>query len=257
MFLFDLQVVEQEDSDNVLSTVLEENSELQRKNTRLIKRLADQERKLNSYKEEIQQLKQSKKVKTEPVRTEKPEHDRKLHSFQEQQQGNLQVISKQRDELMSENIRLNQELKKMRESLDFVTRQNSDTEKRIKELDAKSEHFEIEYRTEKEDNDKLRAKIGHLQQQFDSLLGINPGVAIESGNSEDQRAINVGQLQERIKQLNEDIAKVNEHSKSQSRQIMRLRQQADMTKVCHDLTHNVHEPTCTYTCTLCTMSCMP
>ena len=230
--LFDLQELEQEEGDSVLATVLKENTELHSKNTQLIERLADREKKLNSCKGELQRLKQSRKVETEGHRTEKTDSDRKVSSLQKQQ-GSLQVVSKERDQLMDEVSRLNQELKKMRESLEFMAHQKSDADERIKELDEQSEHFKIEYHTEKEENDKLRDKIVHLKQQFDSLLGINTDAAEETGKSEDQpTAVNVPQLQERIKQLNNDIAKVNEHSKSQSRQILRLRQQAEMTEVC-------------------------
>ena len=226
-----MQELEQEEGDSVLATVLKENTELKSKNTQLIERLADREKKLNSCKGELQRLKQSRKVETEGHRTEKTDSDRKISSLQKLQ-DNLWVVSKERDGLMNEVSRLNQELKKMRESLDFITRQNSNAEKRIKELDEQSEHFKTDYLTEKEDNDKLRAKIAHLQQQFDSLLGINTDAAKETGRSEDQTtAVNISQLQERIKQLNDDIAKVNEHSRSQSRQILRLRQQSEVTEV--------------------------
>ena len=225
--LLDLQGLEQEEGDSVFATVLKENKELQFKNADLIERLADQEK---IYKVEIQRLRQSRKVEIEAHRTEKADSDRKLYSLQKQQ-ANVQVVYKERDALMNEVSRLNQELMKMRENLDVMTRQKSDADERVKELDKQSEHFKIEYRTEKEDNNKLRAKLVHLQQQFDSLLCINTDVAEEPGKSEGQSAVNVDQLQERIKQLNDDIAKVNEHSRSQSHQILRLRQEIEVTEV--------------------------
>ena len=224
----------QEEDDTILATVLKENTELQSKNTSLIKRLADQEKQcksqLSRYKEEIRQLKQSKKPKTEPIRTEISDCEQKLLSLQ-QHQGNLQLISKERDGLIDEVSWLNQELMKLRESLDYVTHQNSGSEKRITELHEQAKHFETEYINEREDNESLRNEVKKLQRQFDSLLGINAGVAAESGSRKGQSTVCIGSLQERIKQLNEDIDKVKEHSKSQSHQIMRLRQQAEVVKV--------------------------
>ena len=242
--MFDLQGLGQDEGDSAFATLLKENKELQSKNADLIERLADQEKKSNNYKAEIQLLRENRKAEIETLRAEKADSDRKFRSLQ-QQQGNVQVISQERDGLMNELSRLNQELMKMRESLDFMARQKSNADERIKELGENSEHLKIEYDTEKEDNDKLRAKIVHLQRQFDSLLGMNTGVAVESGDtcSEGQSTVNVSQLQERIKQLNDDIAKVNEHSKSQSRQILKLRQQTEVTEVhVHTFTH------CTCTC---------
>ena len=105
--------------------------------------------------------------------------------------------------------------------------QDSSSQIEIKALREQSKHFEIEYLTEKEDNENLRPEVQWLHHQVDSLLGANVGVTAESTDQCNS------DLQILIKPLNEDVAKLREHSKSQSRQIMRIRQQAEVTMVMH------------------------
>ena len=100
-----------------------------------------------------------------------------------------------------------------------MTRRCSDFETRIKELNEQAKPYEIEYQTEREENDRLKAEVKQLQQRFEALP------------VKDEEAETVEFLQRRIRQLNEDLATMREHSKKQSHQVLRLRQQAELTQV--------------------------
>lgn len=69
--MFDLQGLGQDEGDSAFATLLKENKELQSKNADLIERLADQEKKSNNYKAEMQLLRQNRKAEIETLRAEK------------------------------------------------------------------------------------------------------------------------------------------------------------------------------------------
>ena len=193
-----------------------------------MKRLSDHGRKFRESKsqfqeceEEIRQLKQAEKVQPTSVRRQvasmKSDGDHTIH-----RRDDYQHSSKQKDELENEISRLSKENRRLQQSLDCLMHRDS-TE--MKELRIQAKHFEIEYLTEKEDNENLRSEVQRLRHQVDSLLSANAGATPESADQCNS------DLQTLIKQLNEDVAKLREHSKSQSRQIMRLRQQTEVTTV--------------------------
>ena len=227
-----LQVLAQ-DEDDILATVLEENTALHIKNAKLMKRLSDHRRKfrgsksqLHKCEEEIRQLKLAERVQPASIRRQvasiKPDGDHTIHRHDD-----YQNMLKQKDELENEIGWLNEENRKLQQSLDCVMHQGSSSQTEIRGLREQAKHFEIEYLTEKEDNENLRTEAQQLHHQVDSLLGANAGATAESTDQCNS------DLQRLIKQLNEDIGKLRGHSKSLSCQIMRLRQQAEVTMVMH------------------------
>ena len=248
----------QSEEESILAAVMEQNTKLQIKVTGLTRQLADKENKFKSCKADLQKreselsrlkmlLKQVDKPQTAPVVRQRSyvdaDCDHKVRSLQ-RQYDNLQSFAKERDDLVIEVSQSHQEIKILQESLDHVTNQSSSSEgEKIQELAEHAKHFEVEYRTERDDNERLQAENEQLQQQLDTILVTETkldALPVEDGG---HNKVTIGRLQVRIKQLNEDVTKLREHSKGQSRQILRLRQQTEITKV------SVNNYMCMYMCT--------
>ena len=218
-----------DDDASVLETVLKENSELQKKNTRLLKKLCDYEKTIKSYasqlqknKEEIKRLKKiSDKPRTAPVKGQ----------VEYKVQPSHQRLADEKVALENEVGRLNQENSTLRESLDQVTRDNSGYEARIKEIRKQAEQVEVKYQVEREEKERLNSEVKHLQEQFKSLLARDEKGEVQCSDDKIQSNIVIGRLQGQIKQLNEDLTSLREHSKTQSRQIIVLRLKAELTEV--------------------------
>ena len=208
-----------DDDASVVETVLKENSELQKKlceNEKTIKSYVSQ---LQKNKEEINRLKKlTDKPRTAPVKVQ----------AQHKVQSSHQRLADEKAALEDEVSRLNQESSKLRESLDRVTHGNSGYEARIKEIRKQAEQVEVKYQVEREEKERLNSQVKHLQEQFKSLLAVHVDEKAEAHCSDGNV---IGRLQARIKQLNEDLTSLREHSKTQSRQIIVFRQKAELTEV--------------------------
>ena len=197
--------------------MLKENTELQSRNTNLLKKLADQEKSIKKYTsklqrktEEIQRLqKLVEKPRTAPVKVQALAVRSDIYA-----KDTCKDVPED-DEISG----LKQEKKILQESLNVTTQQCSEFKKEIKKLNEQAKPYEIEYQTEREENDRLKAEIKQLQQRFETL------------SVKDEEVETVEFLQGRIRQLNEDLATLREHSKKQSHQVLRLRQQAELTQV--------------------------
>ena len=213
----------------MVETVLKENSELQKRNTRLLKKLCDNEKTIKSYtsqlqnnKEEIKRLKKlSDKPRMAPVKVQ----------AQYKVQPSYQRLADEKAALEVEVGRLNQESSKLRESLVQVTHDNSRYEARIKEFREQAEQVEIKYQVEREEKERLNSQVKHLQEQFKSLLARDEKGEVQCSDDKIQSNSVIGRLQGRIKQLNEDLTSLREHSKTQSRQMIVFRQKAELIKV--------------------------
>ena len=143
----------------------------------------------------------------------KPDSD---HNSLQCKHDDYEYFSDQKKELEKEISQLNEENRELQQHIDF---QDSSFQVKMKELTEQVVHFETEYQTEKEDNENLRSEMDRLHCQLNSVVA----------SSSCQHDSNFQIL---IRQLNKDISK---HSKSQSRKIMLLQQQAEITPVllCH------------------------
>ena len=146
----------------------------------------------------------------------KPDSD---HNSLQCKHDDYEYFSEQKKELEKEISQLNEENRELQQHIDF---QDSSFQVKMKELTEQVVHFETEYQTEKEDNENLRSEMDRLHCQLNSVVA----------SSSCQHDTNFQIL---IRQLNKDISKLTEHSKSQSRKIMLLQQQAEITPVllCH------------------------
>ena len=250
-----------EEREDILAVVLEQNTKLQVKVKGLTTQLADQEKEFSSCKAQLQQkegelqrlkllLEQVGKPLTAPIGMQEScvdtDHDHNLHSLQ-QQHDNVQNIAKERDDLAIEVSRMYEENKILRGRLECVTTQSSGSEE-IKKLSEQAKYLEVEYQTEKNDNEQLRAENKRLQQQLDTPLVTETELSALPSEGESHDKVTIGRLQARIKQLADDVSKLREHSKGQSRQILRLRQQTEISKV--NVLNFVIKPLHRYVCLL-------
>ena len=214
-----------DDDASVVETVLKENSELQKKNTRLFKKLCDYEKTIKSYASQLQ--KKEEEIKRLNKLTDKP------RMAPVKVQASHQSLAEEKVVLKNEVSRLKLQSSKLRESLDQVTHGNSGYEAKIDEIREQAEQVEVKYQVEREEKERLNSEVNHLQQQFKSLLAVHVDEKAEAHSSDDKIQSNaiIGRLQGRIKQLNEDLTSLREHSKTQSRQIIVLRQKAELTEV--------------------------
>ena len=218
-----------DDDASVVETVLKDNSELQKKNTRLLKKLCENEKTIKTYasqlqknKEEIKRLKKiSDKPRTAPVKVQ----------AQYKVQPSHQRLADEKVALEDEVTRLKQENSALRGSLDQVTHGNSGYEEKIEEIRVQAEQVEVKYQVEREEKERLNSEVNHLQEQFKSLLARDEKGEVQSSDDTIQSNVIIGRLQRRIKQLNEDLTSLREHSKTQSRQMIVFRQKAELTEV--------------------------
>ena len=108
-------------------------------------------------------------------------------------------------------------------------------EKQKAELGEQAKHFEVEYRLEGQETQSLKAQIQRLRDQLDAQPSVN--IVLDEDNPDKsiidyQKAVNT--LNAEVKRLNKNISKLQDHSKDQSRQILKYKQQAEATEVMHD-----------------------
>ena len=231
---------QQKGYEDVFSVVLREKTELQTKNTSLLKKIAELERKVKERDSQIKR--KDNELMNLQTRREKP------HAFQRQNSHEMAVTSgktkdqeicslrRQVDNLESadeqhilEVSRKDEEIRQMKEHIEQLQYQKSAAETDAVNISEQVKRFEIQYRTEKEYSQRLRVEIEQLQQQLD----VAPQAEVDDKGSHDDEggARTIARLQSRIKQLIEDVNKLKEHSLEQSRAVLNLRQQAEMSKV--------------------------
>ena len=104
-------------------------------------------------------------------------------------------------------------------------------EEQNQNLIEKANKLEIDCHTKAEENESLRHEIERLKREEHALSDDVSDVADGDGDKETNQHSVLISLRLQIKQLNDDVTRMREHSREQSRQILEFRQQADMTKV--------------------------
>ena len=93
-------------------------------------------------------------------------------------------------------------------------------------------HFEIDFHVEVEENKVLKSEIESLKHTLETLSSEE---CIEDTNSDEETIANYRKvlscLKKQVDALNNDVVKLSDHSKVQSRLILKLKQQSEMTKV--------------------------
>ena len=98
-------------------------------------------------------------------------------------------------------------------------------------LIEKANKLEIDFRTKAEENESLRQQLEGLKHEESTLCDGDSDAADGNGEEQSNPHSVLVTLRLQIKQLNDDVTRMKEHSREQSRQILEYRQQADMTKV--------------------------
>ena len=91
--------------------------------------------------------------------------------------------------------------------------------------------LEIKWLVEAEENQRLKAEVKELRDFLDVQSSVGD---LESSNEEgriDDYKKALSAMKRQVKHFDDDATKLREHSKDQSRQILKYRQQAEMTEV--------------------------
>ena len=98
-----------------------------------------------------------------------------------------------------------------------------------------AKQFEIDYHVEVQENEVLRAENETLKHQLDSgLVVCLDGEGDDNAGEIDDFKRVVSSLKARVNELNEDVNKLRDHSKEQSRQILKYKQQVEVSTVSID-----------------------
>ena len=125
-----------------------------------------------------------------------------------------------------------EEIRILKERCDARYQRIKTLEQEKADLSEQAKQFEINYRVEDEENKSLKAKLAEMNVHLDHLSSITD---YEENDLDDERtrdfrkAISI--LKNQVKVLNDDLAKLRDHSKDQSKQILTLRQQVEVTTV--------------------------
>ena len=120
----------------------------------------------------------------------------------------------------------------MRERCETQYQQIKALEKQTTDLNEQVKHFQCEHYVEVEDNKALKVETERLRRQLAAQTSVS---CLEDTNSEEEAIANYKEaltsLKNQIDDLNDDLTKLRDHAKEQSRQILKLRQQAEMIEV--------------------------
>ena len=123
-----------------------------------------------------------------------------------------------------------EEIRQLKENIEQLRSQKSAVETEIVNISEQAKHFEIQYHTEREHSQRLRDQIEQLQQQLEVTPLPEQDDKASSGEEDSSKVI--ARLQYRIKMLNDNVSKLQKHSVEQSRAVLHLKQQAEMSQVC-------------------------
>lgn len=125
-----------------------------------------------------------------------------------------------------------EDIRNLRERCQIQYQQIKALEKQTADLSEQVKHFQCEHYVEMEDNKALKVEIERLRRQLADQTSIS---CLEDTNSEEETIANYKEaltsLKNQIDDRNDDLTKLRDHSKEQSRQILKLKQQAEMIEV--------------------------
>ena len=122
-----------------------------------------------------------------------------------------------------------EEIRRLKENIEQLRSLKSAAETEIVNISEHAKHLEIQYHTEREHGQRLQDQIGQLQQQLE--VTPLPEQDDKASSGEENSAKIIARLQCRIKMLNDNVSKLQEHSVEQSRTVLHLKQQAEMSQV--------------------------
>ena len=140
----------------------------------------------------------------------------------------------QTEQQISENLvfEKKEEIKYLKGTCEARDQQIKSLEKQNADLTEKARYFEIDCYVKVEENQVLKSEIENLKCQLEALSSEE---CIEDASSDEQTITNYKRvltvLRKQVGDLNDDLEKIRDHSKEQSRQILKLRQQTEMTGV--------------------------
>lgn len=145
-------------------------------------------------------------------------------------------MSKNLHLLLSEQVNFEKEeeeiIRELKVKCEARSQQIKSLEMKNADLIKQAKHCETNYHIEVEENLTLKSEIEKLKHDLDTLSSEE---YMEDTNSEEETIANykrvLSVLRKQVDDLSDDLVKVRDHSKEQSRQILNLRQQTEMTEV--------------------------
>ena len=199
--------------------------ELQQQNADHVERISKLEIKIKKLKKENKSLTEQLKCRypdatTDPDSTEKHSELDKYHE------------QKARERYIFELAEKESEIKTLKERCESRYLRIKSLEQERADLSEQAKQFEINYRVEMEENQSLKNEIKELQCLLDNLSSVSD---VDESMSEEESTVDYKKtlflLKSHVKHLNEDLDKLKDHSKVQSRQILTYRQQVEMIEV--------------------------
>ena len=224
--------------------------ELQTKNTQLLKKIAELERKVKEGESQIAKKERELQHLQRLGQRDKPHAFQRQNSYEKaitssqvsesNKDQEIRSLKRQVDTLkwkdqqhVFEVSKYDEEVRQLKESVERLQSQKLAAETDIANASKQAKYFEIQYCTEREHSQRLHDEIKQLQQQLD----IAPLSELDdkSSSGEENSAKVIARLQNRIKLLNDNVSKLQEHSVEQSRAVLSLRQQAEVSQVYYDI----------------------
>ena len=175
-------------------------------------------------------LKQAKESNNNSVISQCEESNRELPQCVSDATERMAYEQQTSENLAFELSEKDEEIMILKESCDARYQRIQTLEQEKADLSEQAKQFEINYRVEDEENESLKAKLAEMNVHLDHLSSITDYEENDDERTRDfKKALSI--LKNQVKVLNDDLAKLRDHSKDQSKQILTLSQQVEMTTV--------------------------
>lgn len=148
-----------------------------------------------------------------------------VHSVLQSEFKEQQVVEKFTFDLAEKD----EEIRILKEKCESRHQRIKSLEKQTDDLGQQAKHYEIVYRVEEEENQALKSEIEKLRHRLDALSSVEESDFEEQTITDYRKALSA--LKRQVASVSDDLAKLRDHSKEQSRQILMFRQQTEMTEV--------------------------
>ena len=187
----------------------------------MTKKISQLERELKRARRQNESLMEQLQVQHGGVRSTHSDLSKDLHLLQGEQQVSEKLVPE--EEEGTKDLREKCEARAQR--IKSLEKQNTDLAEQVK-------NFEIDCHVEVEENEVLKSEIESLKHKLETLSSEE---CIEGTNSDEETIASYRKvltcLKKQVDDLNDDMVKLRDHSKKQSRQILKLKQQSEMTEV--------------------------
>lgn len=160
---------------------------------------------------------------------DKDDQRRPLDNSSKQNEGQTESATVTKETLAALLAEKDDQIRSLKEQSDKRYQQIKSLEEQKRDRCEQAKQFEIDFQVEAEENQLLRAENEVLRNQLDS--GFDAELCDEGTNEAGSHRKVVSGMKAQIKDLNDDVLKLRNHSKEQSRQILKYKQQVEVSEV--------------------------